>query len=228
MLGSIDSFDYKHDDLCEYMERVELYFYVNGITDVKQQKAIFLLIIGSDAYNLLRNVFAPNVPASKSLKLLTCTLKEHLPLKSVLMAERYKFYSRDQIEGESISEYIIELQNLSFNCDFGIHLTDVLRDRFVCGLYKWTTRRKLLSDELLTLKKAVDLAIYLEYVESEKKTIGVEVTLQTSPRGKLFETTQCYRCHSKLHQASNCRFKDTTCYKCNSKGHLSKVCRVPK
>ena len=31
LLGKIESFDCQHDDICEYYERVEQYFYANDI-----------------------------------------------------------------------------------------------------------------------------------------------------------------------------------------------------
>ena len=67
-LGKIESFDYHNDDIDEYYERVEQYFYANDIIDEKKQTAIFLTVIGNESYSLLRNLFAPTVPSSKSVK----------------------------------------------------------------------------------------------------------------------------------------------------------------
>ena len=59
ILGKIDEFNCKIDDIDEYYERVEQYFYANDVKDEKKQTAIFLTVIGNEAYSLLRNLFAP-------------------------------------------------------------------------------------------------------------------------------------------------------------------------
>ena len=45
LLGRIDSFDFKTDNITEYIERVEQYFIANDVTDEKKQTAIFLTVI---------------------------------------------------------------------------------------------------------------------------------------------------------------------------------------
>ena len=45
LLGKIDSFHLKSDDICEYLERVEQYFFANDIEDAKKKNAIFLTVI---------------------------------------------------------------------------------------------------------------------------------------------------------------------------------------
>ena len=49
-LGQIDSFNHNSDDICEYIERVDQYFYANDINNAKKRTAIFLTFIGSDTY----------------------------------------------------------------------------------------------------------------------------------------------------------------------------------
>ena len=69
LLGKIDEFNCKDDDICEYMERVEQYFYANNIEDEKKQTAIFLTVIGSATYSLLRSLLAPDAPSTKSVQI---------------------------------------------------------------------------------------------------------------------------------------------------------------
>ena len=63
LLGRIDSFDLKTDNITEYIERVEQYFIANDVTDEKKQTAIFLTVIGNETYSLLRTLLAPESPA---------------------------------------------------------------------------------------------------------------------------------------------------------------------
>ena len=66
--------------------------------------AIFLTVIGSDTYSLLRNLLAPVSPSTKTVEKLFKILKEHLKPQPIVTAERYKFYGRDQKENETITD----------------------------------------------------------------------------------------------------------------------------
>ena len=35
---------------------------------------------------------------------------------------------------ESITNFVVQLRKLATHCEFGDHLNEALRDRFVCGL----------------------------------------------------------------------------------------------
>ena len=117
LLGKIDSFNHGSDDICEYIERVDQYFFANDINDAKKKTAIFLTVIGSDTYSLLRNLLAPVSPSNKTVEELFEILKEHL--KPIIIAERYKFYCRDQKENEMISDYIAVLRKLTLIATLG-------------------------------------------------------------------------------------------------------------
>ena len=65
--GKIDNFDIENNNWRDYEERIEQYFYANDIDDEKKQTAIFLTLIGSETYGLLKSLIAPVTPAKKSL-----------------------------------------------------------------------------------------------------------------------------------------------------------------
>ena len=68
LLGSIEQFSPKHGDWSEYVERLEQYFLANDIADEEKQTAVFLTVIGSDTYSLLRNLLTPEKPSQKPIK----------------------------------------------------------------------------------------------------------------------------------------------------------------
>ena len=61
---------------------------------------------------------APEKPASKEYDALIEALRAHLDPKPIIIAERFKFYPRNQREGELIAQYIAELRKLSTHCEF--------------------------------------------------------------------------------------------------------------
>ena len=157
LLGQIDSFNHNSDGICEYIQRVDQYFYVNDINDATKKTAIFLTVIGSNTYSLLRNLLAPVSPSTKTVE-------------------------ESQKENETISDYIALLQKLASNCNFREFLDEVLRDRFVCGLIDGSIRRRLLAEQAFTLKIAIDLAKALKSAEIETKLINTEIKAENQSK----------------------------------------------
>ena len=72
---------------------------------------MFLTIIGNETYSFLRNLLAPESPAGKTVKTLSETLIDHLKRQPTEIAERYKFYCRDQSENETITSTLQSSEN---------------------------------------------------------------------------------------------------------------------
>ena len=101
-----------------YLERVDIYFQAAG-TKNEVKVPLFLTVIGSKNYNLLRDLLAPAKPREKDLDVLFATLKKHYNLKKVVNVERFNFHKRNPESGESIQEYVAQLRHLALHCEFG-------------------------------------------------------------------------------------------------------------
>ena len=78
MFGKIKEFDTGHEDWLQYVERLEVFFYVNGIgEDADKKRAVPLTIIGAATYKLLRGLLYPSKPGEKSYKELIRILLAH-------------------------------------------------------------------------------------------------------------------------------------------------------
>ena len=159
LLGSLEKFDLRTDNWLEYVERIEQYFIANAIDTDEKKRGILLTVIGSETYNLLRNLLSPVKPADKTFTQLVDALKAHLNPTPIVIAERFKLYNRVQLPGESLNMYLAELRKMTEYCNFGDFLNDALRDKFVCGMDSSSIRKRLLTEKDLTLEKAVSLAI---------------------------------------------------------------------
>ena len=124
--------------------------------------AVMLSLMGNKTYGLLRNLSAPAKPSSLSFKDIVETLQKHLSPKPLLIAKRFRFHKRNQLEGETVSNYLGELKKLSLYCEFGTNLNDALRDRLVCGLQNELIQKRLLSEQHLSLAKASEIALAME------------------------------------------------------------------
>ena len=150
--------------------------------------------------------------------------------------ERYKFHSRNRIEGEGVAAYVAALRKLSEHCNFGETLPEMLRDRLVCGINDAKIQRRLLAEPSLILKKSEEIALAMELASKHVVDIHSVTTpskvhqvikVNSSPRNKSknpASNTECYRC-GEPNETSTCRFKDAQCFNCGKRGHLAKACR---
>ena len=110
--GELKQFEPEVEKISSYLERLELYFSTNNITE-RRRVAVFLSIIGANTYSLLRDLVSPVSPKDMSLKHLAEVLEKHFEPKPLIIAERFTFHRRNQSTSESILEYVAELQRLA-------------------------------------------------------------------------------------------------------------------
>ena len=83
----------------------------------------------------------------------------------------FHFNSRVCKSGESVANYLAELQALAHCCNFGGMLQDILRDGLVVGINDLVLQRRLLVEAQLTLKKATKVALAHETALKDSKVI---------------------------------------------------------
>ena len=161
--GHITEFHPEEETIESYLERTELFFTANGIAEEKKV-AVFLSVIGSKTYTILRSLVALAKPSEKRLDFLSAELKKHFTPSKIVIAERFHFHHRSQESEETISEFLAELRRLATRCSFGKFLNNALRDRLVCGMRSESIQWKLLSQRELSLTQAIDIAKEMEAV----------------------------------------------------------------
>ncbi|KAL5467494.1 hypothetical protein EMCRGX_G031729 [Ephydatia muelleri] len=226
--GHLQEFDTDLEPITAYLERVELYFSANGIGEDKKL-AILLSVIGPKTYGVLRNLLAPSRPQEKKFSEVTEVLIRHFEPKLIVIAERFSFYRRSQLVGESVADFVAELRRLARNCQFGDFLDEALRDRLVCGLQNEAIQRRLLTEAKLTFAGALELAKAQEAAELQAKQFkDPDIGVHKLSRTRLSEKDtreQCTHCGRRNHPPDQCRLKHCTCHKCGEKGHIARVCK---
>ena len=149
-VGKLGEFVPECESLTAYVERVELYFEANKIEE-ERKVPVFLSVLGSKTYSVLRDLLAPSKPKVKKFSELVAALTRHFEPRPIVIAERFRFHKRDQKQGESIAVFLSELRRLAATCSFGSFLEEALRDRLVCGVLSEAMQRKLLTEADLTL-----------------------------------------------------------------------------
>ena len=221
--GTIGEFDSGIEDWTSYTERLEQYFVANNVGEDKQQ-ATLLSVCGSQTYLLLKSLLAPVKPAEKSYEEIVQILKDYYQPKPTVIVERFNFHSRYRKQEETVANFVAELRKLAGHCQFGDSLSDMLRDRLVCGINDKWIQHRLLAEPDLTFKRAFELAQGLEIADRnllDLETPQSEVVNVMKTRGTDYS---CYHCGGK-HRATDCRFKQLICYNCHKQGHLARVCK---
>ena len=62
-------------------------------------------MVGSPTYRLLRDLFSRDLPSTKDFDVLCNKLKDHNTPEPLVIAERFRFYKRDQKPDETIQDF---------------------------------------------------------------------------------------------------------------------------
>ena len=172
------------------------------------------------------------MPKDLSFDKLKDMLKKHFNPESILIAERFYFYQRNQNASESMGNYLATLRRLASTCKFGDFLNDALRDQFVCEMLNEATQKVLITKSDLTLSKAVFVAQGMEAAALKSKELHAEsnqystslVIVVNAPAAAASRSHPCGRCVSGNHDPGACRYRTTTCHKYGKVGHIAPVC----
>ena len=228
--GSVGPFEGSQEDWRSYTERLQQYFAANRrkATGNSAQWMWCSYVPANPEFGSSRETYRQNLPTTRHARTGTS------PAAAVSDRAAFNFHSRSRQQGESVSAYVAELRKLSEYCQFGDTLSDMLRDRLVCGINDRKLQRRLLSEAALTYDRAFALAQALEAADKSAKELekgsGIHaIRPQTHWQGATEKFNQqgrpCYRCGRTNHTSDACRFKESDCLHCGKKGHIAKVCR---
>ena len=96
--GHMDVFNPENETITAYLERFDLFIQANGVAEGKKVP-VFLSVLGSKTYTLLRNLLSPALPKDKDFAKLARELTSHFEPKKVVIVEQFNFYCRNQQAG---------------------------------------------------------------------------------------------------------------------------------
>uniref|UniRef100_A0A1B0GGX1 CCHC-type domain-containing protein n=1 Tax=Lutzomyia longipalpis TaxID=7200 RepID=A0A1B0GGX1_LUTLO len=192
LIGGVDKY-IPGEDFDVFIERLENFFRMNGIRQDALKSQLFQDKLTAEAYKVLKGAIQPASVNDKPYSDLVGKLREKYAPKLSVVAECCKFYRRNQLPGESIRDYIIELQQLAETCAFGDFLQRALRDRLIMGMSSERIREKLVSadrdfDETVRLAMAAEATrASLDVVAGSETAAGVSFIKN---RGKVHRRVQ--------------------------------------
>ena len=89
--GRIKEFRQEEETIESYFERIEIFYVANGIA-AEKQVPVFLSVIGSKTYTILRSLVAPAKLTDKSFAELSAELKKHFEPNKIVITKRFHFY----------------------------------------------------------------------------------------------------------------------------------------
>ena len=97
----------------------------------------------------------------------------------------------------------------------------------VCEAVKY--KNNLSEAELLTVKKALEVAVAVEATDKNAKELQ---STESAQLGRVEQSESmhrsnkpCYRCGRNYHTPSDCKYREYIYYNCSKKGYLAKVCQ---
>lgn len=209
------------DDYSDYIERMDSLLTLNAVETAAQLR-FCIGFCGPDLYKIIKSCIAPKKTTEITYKQMKDELKEYFEPKRNIIAERFKFYSRQQNSDESVSDYIVEIKALSQTCEFGNHLTEALRDKLVFGVSDQKTQAALLREKDLKFESACSLAKSIEMTRQHVDLMHGDNTVSVFSRNRLGPRGNEQRVDRGKSKA---RYANYQCYSCGLTGHTSRSCR---
>ena len=92
-LGAPEPYDAVTDDWTAYVQHFKHFFLANGVTEDGPKLHLFLALVGTNTFQLLSNLTAPQEPGEFSYTQVIEKLTAHYKPKPLKIAERFHFYN---------------------------------------------------------------------------------------------------------------------------------------
>lgn len=157
-------------------------------------------------------------------------------VRKYIIFERARFNRRNQQARETAEQYIMDLYELSANCEYGDMTEEMVCDRLVVlseclqldpdltpeKAKKAIRQREAVHEQQQVLKGGVGPS-HLEALHSDCRTRRPQSGSKGSHKNKT-STKQCTRCGKGTHPREKCPAKDAKCHRCQRKGHYGAMC----
>lgn len=212
----------------------------------KYKIAILLNLIGDEGVNIFNTFKFEDDEKKESYKDIILEFEKYCEPHKNIVFERFKFFSCNQVEGQSIDSYVTSLKLLASSCEFENQTESLIRDRIVLGLRDSLLQERLLREPDVSLKKAIDFVRANETSQKQIKLIKEDLNIdlikgksslqfkgcnKNQVKSKIqdnnLKTYTCKKCGT-VHSQGKCPAFGKTCNKCGYKNHFSVGCQNNK
>lgn len=141
------------------------------------QASLLVNLIGPEGFDIYQTFTFDEETDRDDVEVTLKKFDNYFGTKENVTLLRYKFFTRNQEDGETMQQYVTALRLLSRNCGFVTLQEDLIKDRIVCGVRSATIRDRLLRCDNLDLDKAIKICQAEEISqESGRELIGRSVS----------------------------------------------------
>lgn len=186
-----------------WLSLLEANFQYREIKEDATKKAVLLVSLGSEAYSVLGNLCAPELPHTKTYVDLIALLKRQYVVKPSYHRSLMDFQKRTKKQQESVQDLFAELKALANHCNFGAQLDGRVRDQLFMAVEKENYFPNLVAENL-------DLQSMTSWTVLEKM-LNLERAFGSSKSSQEIKVvhgqTRCKHCGYN-HSSRECKFRE--------------------
>ena len=133
--------------------------------------AMLLTCIGPEALDRYNNFTYEEDEDKKKYSVVVKKFATHFSGLKRTVFSRYQFWTHPRGESQPFQEYLTNLQTMAKACDF-TEGENMVRDKVVFSTKEKPLKERLLHEENLTLKRAIDLCIAFETTQNEVRSMA--------------------------------------------------------
>lgn len=200
----------------------------------KVKISLLLNAAGRDAIELYNTFDFANVEEKSDFEAVVEKFQQQCKTKVNITYVRYNFNKRKQLVGETMDHFITDLRKLAKDCEFGELKESLIKDRIVCGLRDKELTMRLLRQDNLDLKTAIDMAKAHEDSVANTQKMSKATNIEKIQASKVGNTKQemyklnvcrfCGRQHP-FKKPTDCPAHGKVCYNCNKVNHFATKCK---
>lgn len=189
ILSQLPRYDAVNSDFTTFRQRFEDALELNHVDEM--QKAGYLLsALDDNVYKILVIFCEPMRPRGKYYQQLIALLGSIFSLYPAY-TNRRRFYDAKQLGDESVIDWYVRVKKLAVGCSFGLHITSILLDRFVCGLLLSEIFERVdMESPNKSLEEIVKVAVFEDNkgrsVKPLERSISIDL-LDSDDAGNIYE-----------------------------------------
>ena len=114
-MGAPQPFNASNNKRELYIQRFEHFLLANRIDGNNEKCHLLLVLMGAPTFKLLASLLVPKYPGELKFNEIYDTVKKYYLPQPIKIAERYCFYNRNQLQGESATDYLAKLRKVGKN-----------------------------------------------------------------------------------------------------------------
>ena len=236
----------------QWINNLELYFTCSNIKESQQKRAL-LLYLGGDEMRKIHSTLEDD--SGTTYETAKAALEEYFKTKINLTFERNNFRNITQHAGESAKTFITRMKEAVTNCNFNDYDDNAaVIDQFIEKTDNSKLRRRLLTEDALTLQKLLQIASNSEVAEIQASAIentnqneymnkaqhekynnrnsrtNTQRQYEPDTTRKSYSSYTCYGCGNNGHPfaSQECPASGKRCGHCGNINHFEKMCRIKK